>query len=70
MPPGRRGDRGDLNPRPPGPQPGALTGLSYGHHVFLVYRFTRIVRATGAGSVPPEGFEPPTKSLEGSCSVP
>ncbi len=25
------GDRGDLNPRPPGPQPGALTGLSYGH---------------------------------------
>ncbi len=28
-----QGDRGDLNPRPPGPQPGALTGLSYGHHV-------------------------------------
>ncbi len=27
------GDRGDLNPRPPGPQPGALTELSYGHHV-------------------------------------
>src|SRR3989440_4094266 len=27
------GDRGDLNPRPPGPQPGALTKLSYGHHV-------------------------------------
>src|SRR5439155_9680976 len=26
------GDRGDLNPRPPGPQPGALTKLSYGHH--------------------------------------
>src|SRR6478736_9337721 len=26
------GDRGDLNPRPPGPQPGALTGLSYDHH--------------------------------------
>ncbi len=26
------GDRGDLNPRPPGPQPGALTRLSYGHH--------------------------------------
>src|SRR6266508_1982274 len=26
------GDRGDLNPRPPGPQPGALTELSYGHH--------------------------------------
>ena len=25
------GDRGDLNPRPPGPQPGALTELSYGH---------------------------------------
>ncbi len=25
------GDRGDLNPRPPGPQPGALTRLSYGH---------------------------------------
>ena len=27
----RWGDRGDLNPRPPGPQPGALTELSYGH---------------------------------------
>src|SRR4029079_9648691 len=27
------GDRGDLNPQPPGPQPGALTGLSYGHHL-------------------------------------
>src|SRR5712692_9761307 len=27
------GDRGDLNPRPPGPQPGALTKLSYGHRV-------------------------------------
>ena len=26
------GGRGDLNPRPPGPQPGALTWLSYGHH--------------------------------------
>lgn len=26
------GDRGDLNPRPPGPQPGALTELSYDHH--------------------------------------
>ena len=26
------GDRGDSNPRPPGPQPGALTRLSYGHH--------------------------------------
>lgn len=25
------GDRGDLNPRHPGPQPGALTELSYGH---------------------------------------
>ena len=22
-----------MNPRPPGPQPGALTELSYGHHV-------------------------------------
>jgi hypothetical protein len=30
---GQAGDRGDLNPRPPGPQPGALTELSYGHHV-------------------------------------
>src|SRR5690606_14932439 len=29
------GDRGDLNPRPPGPQPGALTGLSYGHREHL-----------------------------------
>ena len=29
------GDRGDLNPRPPGPQPGALTGLSYDHHAVL-----------------------------------
>src|SRR5690606_30106153 len=29
------GDRGDLNPRPPGPQPGALTGLSYGHRDHL-----------------------------------
>ncbi len=27
------GGRGDLNPRPPGPQPGALTWLSYGHHM-------------------------------------
>lgn len=27
------GDRGDLNPRPLGPQPSALTGLSYDHHV-------------------------------------
>ena len=26
------GERGDLNPRPPGPQPGALTELSYAHH--------------------------------------
>ena len=26
------GDRRDSNPRPPGPQPGALTELSYGHH--------------------------------------
>src|SRR5437879_4384228 len=26
------GGRGDLNPQPPGPQPGALTELSYGHH--------------------------------------
>ncbi len=26
------GDRGDLNPRPSGPQPDALTKLSYGHH--------------------------------------
>jgi hypothetical protein len=31
-PPPPWGGRGDLNPRPPGPQPGALTGLSYGHH--------------------------------------
>ena len=27
-----RGERWDLNPRPPGPQPGALTKLSYAHH--------------------------------------
>ncbi len=27
------GGRGDLNPRPPEPQSGALTKLSYGHHV-------------------------------------
>ena len=26
------GDRRDSNPRPPGPQPGALTKLSYDHH--------------------------------------
>ena len=26
------GERGDLNPRPLGPQPSALTGLSYAHH--------------------------------------
>ena len=34
QPPGTSvwGDRGDLNPRPPGPQPGALTELSYAHH--------------------------------------
>src|SRR2546423_9935152 len=32
MPPARWGGRGDLNPQPPGPQPGALTELSYGHH--------------------------------------
>ena len=31
-PPARWGERGDLNPRPPGPQPGALTELSYAHH--------------------------------------
>ena len=27
------GERRDLNPRPPGPQPGALTRLSYAHHL-------------------------------------
>lgn len=27
------GERGDLNPRPSGPQPDALTWLSYAHHV-------------------------------------
>ena len=31
--PGSWGGRRDLNPRPPGPQPGALTELSYGHRV-------------------------------------
>src|SRR5207244_1791580 len=43
---GRRrdeGDRGDLNPRPPGPQPGALTKLSYGHRVA-----NRMAHPTGA----------------------
>ena len=29
----RWGGRGDLNPRPPGPQPDALTRLSYFHHI-------------------------------------
>lgn len=33
MPAHEWGDRGDLNPRPLGPQPSALTGLSYDHHV-------------------------------------
>ena len=32
MPAHEWGDRGDLNPRPLGPQPSALTGLSYDHH--------------------------------------
>ena len=27
----KTGERRDLNPQPPGPQPGALTGLSYAH---------------------------------------
>lgn len=35
MPAHEWGDRGDLNPRPLGPQPSALTGLSYDHHVGL-----------------------------------
>ena len=42
-----------MNRRPLGPQPSALTELSYTHH--------RIPR--------PEGFEPPTHGLEGRCSV-
>lgn len=35
MPAHEWGDRGDLNPRPLGPQPSALTGLSYDHHAVL-----------------------------------
>ena len=29
----RWGDRRELNPQQPGPQPGALARLSYGHHM-------------------------------------
>ena len=46
-------ERRDSNPRPPGPQPGALP-LRHAPHESLAR---------------PGGFEPPTDGLEGRCSV-
>src|SRR6266568_6757444 len=43
----RKGGRGDSNPQPPGPQPGALTELSYGHHAQPI-----LAVAIGAPAVP------------------
>ncbi len=55
------GERGDSNPRPPGPQPGALPAE---------LRPPRVSQSTsGAWATPPAGFEPATIGLEVRRSV-
>ena len=49
------GERWDSNPRPPGPQSGALTNWAT---LAIKYLLARL-----------EGFEPPTHGLEGRCSI-
>ena len=58
---GRRkkwGERWDLNPRFPGPQPGALTA-----------ELRPPQKPTGRKMARPKGFEPLTHGLEGRCSI-
>ncbi len=52
----------DSNLRPPGPKPGALTGLRYTPYSKLspVLTITIVIRS---------GLEPETYCLEGSCSI-
>ena len=57
------GGRRDLNPQHPGPQPGALP-LSYAHHSYSA-NCQSSVRSLACL----EGFEPPTRGLEGRRSI-
>src|SRR5690606_40964114 len=61
------GDRGDLNPRPPGPQPGALTGLSYGHREHLKCKGRGTERRTPEHILP---SHPPTTAQTRQSNAP
>jgi hypothetical protein len=63
-----RGERPDSNRRPPGPQPGALpTELRSPRRTQCSARSG--LRGALGPAVPPAGFEPATRCLEGSRSV-
>jgi hypothetical protein len=71
----------DSNPRPPGPQPGVLTKLNYGHHDSGIKDTQKLVKKQGLylnlsvlleanrWFVSPTRIERVTYSLEGCCSI-